>query len=146
MTKPADGARTFSIADIEAQVMVEETFPFEPLLPNLEPSGIIFQLKSDLAPSVEGKIKQLLDGHTRKDQLKAAQAARSRPGEVINTVDEQAVLGRKLVAARIDGWSMADEFNETNVQRVLKAWVGLSEQILAKSAELARFTMTSPKA
>lgn len=140
-------AATFSIADIVGQVATEETYPFEPMLPDgLTPSGVTFYLKSDLAPSVDGQIKDLLADMRRKEQMRAAQAAKSRPGQVTEDYDELDVAGRKLIATRIAGWTLKDEFTTANVLTVLKLWQGLGEQILAKSAELARFTPASSKA
>lgn len=136
----------FSIADIEAQVATEETVDFEPTLPDgITPSGAIFKIKSDLAPSVDARLKEMLDQMKRQDQLRAAQAAKARPGEVIESTDTQDVFGRRLIAVRIAGWNLPDEFNEANLLKVLKGWTGLGAQILEKSAELARFTPTSSK-
>ena len=151
MTKTADEAaapaKLFSIADMEAQVASEETFEFEPLLPDgVTPSGVTFKLKSDLAPSVDARLKDLLCQMKRREQLRAAAASKSRPGEVTEDYGEMDVMGRRMIAARIAGWSMADEFTEANVLRVLKVWTGLSDQIIGKTADLARFTPASPKA
>ena len=149
MTTTPEAAKpaAFSIADLKAKVATEEIVKFEPLLPDgVTPSGVTFDLKSDLAPSVDARLKELIDQNTRKEQLRGAQAAKSRPGEIITPVDETATLARRMVAARIAGWTLSDEFTEANALTVLQYWVGLGDQILAKTADLARFTPTSPKA
>lgn len=147
MTETLKAAKPFSLADIKAQVANEDTFDFEPLLPSLEPSGIILKLKSDLAPSVDGRLKELIDANTRKQQLMAAQAEKARPGEApIASVEDMSAFGRKLIAVRVAGWNMPDEFTEANVMALLRYWDGLGNQILAKTAEAARFTPDSPKA
>ena len=147
MTDTPKAPKPFSLADIKAQVANEDTFDFEPLLPNLEPSGIILKLKSDLAPSVDGRLKELIDANTRKQQLMAAQAEKARPGEApIASVEDMSAFGRKLIAVRVAGWNMPDEFTEANVMALLRYWDGLGNQILAKTAEAARFTPDSPKA
>lgn len=147
MTETPKAAKPFSLADIKAQVANEDTFDFEPLLPSLEPSGIILKLKSDLAPSVDGRLKELIDANTRKQQLMAAQAEKARPGEApIASVEDMSAFGRKLIAVRVAGWNMPDEFTEANVMALLRYWDGLGNQILAKTAEAARFTPDSPKA
>lgn len=144
---PASARKPFSIADIKAQVAHEETFDFEPLLPSLEPSGVTLKLKSDLAPSVDARLKALIDGNTKKQQLMAAQAEKARPGEAPFTpVDDMATFGRKLIAVRVAGWNMPDEFSEAAAIELLRYWVGLGEQILAATADAARFTPDSPKA
>ena len=147
MTDTPKAPKPFSLADIKAQVANEDTFDFEPLLPSLEPSGIILKLKSDLAPSVDRRLKELIDANTRKQQLMAAQAEKARPGEApIASVEDMSAFGRKLIAVRVAGWNMPDEFTEANVMALLRYWDGLGNQILAKTAEAARFTPDSPKA
>jgi hypothetical protein len=147
MTETPKAAKPFSLADIKAQVANEDTFDFEPLLPSLEPSGIVLKLKSDLAPSVDARLKDLIDANARKQQLMAAQAEKARPGEApMSTVEDMSNFGRKLIAVRVAGWNMPDEFTEANVMALLRYWDGLGNQILAKTAEAARFTPASPTA
>lgn len=147
MTETPKAASPFSIADMKAKVANEDTFDFEPLLPSLEPSGVVLKLKSDLAPSVDARLKELIDANTRKQQLMAMQAEKSRPGEApIASVDDMANFGRKLIAVRVAGWNMPDAFSESAVIELLRYWDGLGNQILAKTADAARFTPDSPKA
>lgn len=147
MTETAKAASPFSIADMKAKVANEDTFDFEPLLPSLEPSGVVLKLKSDLAPSVDARLKELIDANTRKQQLMAMQAEKSRPGEApIASVDDMSNFGRKLIAVRVAGWNMPDTFSESAVIELLRYWDGLGNQILAKTADAARFTPDSPKA
>jgi len=137
----------FSLADIEGQVATEATYEFEPLLPNLKPSGVLFQLKSDLAPSVQNALTDMMDTDRKKEHFRAAQNQKARPESVqLTPVNELSDFGRKAIAIRIAGWNLPDEFNEATVLRVLKAWSGLGDQILAKTAELASFTPASSKA
>lgn len=144
MTK--DTKAPFTLADMKAQVATEETFEFEPTFPDLKPSGIILKLKSDLAPSVQTALKAMAEADRKKDHLRAAQNAKARPESVIlQSIDEIAEFGRKGVAVRIAGWSLDEEFTPANVDDLIKHWKGLDAQILAKSAELASFTVASPK-
>jgi hypothetical protein len=64
----------------------------------------------------------------------------------MSTVEDMSNFGRKLIAVRVAGWNMPDEFTEANVMALLRYWDGLGNQILAKTAEAARFTPASPTA
>lgn len=144
MTKTAPA---FSISDFKAAVATEASADFEPLLADGSPSGLVLQVKSDLAPSVHGRLMEMMDAFRDADTLRAAQAAKARPGHA--PVEKTASIVRnshRMAAVRVCGWNAKDEFSEAALIDLFAHWPDLVAQVLAKSAELASFTPTSPKA
>lgn len=142
MTKTA-----ISLADIEAKVAVDTPVDFEPDDASGNPSGIVLEVLSDQSPIVQERLRKLIQGQRKKDALLAVQQEKSRPGEVLADVAEQADYGRKLVAARLHGWKgVAEEFNEANAVKLLKLIPHFGPLILRKAEELGGFTVASPTA
>lgn len=135
-----------SLADIEKQVTNPEARPFEPFLPNGEPSGITLLVLSDQTPRVVDGINALADARKRKELLVAAEASRSRPGEKFITQEEDNDHIRRLTAVRVAGWEgLDDEFSTANAIRLLTLAPTFISQILNKAAALGGFTKASPE-
>ncbi|MCC7267880.1 MAG: hypothetical protein IT546_11140 [Caulobacteraceae bacterium] len=136
-----------SLSDIRNQVATEEAVDFEPYDAKGNPSGIVLKVLSDQSKIVQDRLLALIDRKRRQDQLLAAQAERSRPGEVVASVKDDAEYGRRLVAARLAGWTgIAEDFNDSNAAELLRLIPGFGPQIIRKSEELGGFTVASPTA
>jgi len=133
-----------SLDDIEAEVATEDTQDFEPALVDGTPSGIILFVKSELAPSVAAELERMSDNQRRKAAMAAAQASKSRPGEVYEKSADVMAAFRKAVLLRVAGWrGVKQEFSEENLNRLLKLQPGFCSQIIEKSGEMGRFTPAS---
>jgi hypothetical protein len=137
-------AAGISLADLDARSTSEVPFEFEYILPNGEGSGVTFKVLGSQSPTVVAEVNKLLDARRRKEAAAEITARSSRNPAAFTPISEDIDFSQRVIAARLKGWSLDDEFTPENALKLVRSNQHIADQISEVSNDLGNFMKVSP--
>lgn len=125
------------LADLNLKAQNNQSYEFEYIDPNDEPTGIFFSVIGGHSD----KIVRLASEQRDKQLLTESMAAKKGKDVPIETTEKQLANRAKLNAARLVGWRGIDEpFTDENALLLVSNNAHISEAIARESEDMRNFT------